>query len=145
MSIESDFLVLYGTNETWHDPDHSFNVLVFTSSDDAGIVQLRSASHGDQYLSSMTALKTAIAKRGEDYNGGSINDIEWRRWLTRKWLPQAQSFCSQWSSAHVPTDIRTSINDIRLNLGLQAVTWPTPLRLRTFADGTFHLVPQSLA
>ena len=99
MAINSEFLILYGTNESWHDADQSFNVLVFTSADDAGIVQLCSASKGEEYLSSMTSLKTVIAKRGKDYNGGSIDDIEWRRWLTHQWLPQTHAFCSEWSRA----------------------------------------------
>ena len=141
MDINTEIIFLYGTHDSWHDPHQRFNVMVYTTYDDVGIVQLCSASKGEQYLSSMTALKTAIAERSDDLNDGLIDDIEWRRWLTHHWLPLTQAFYSEWTRARVPIDIRRSIDDVRANLGLWPVIWPTPLRLRTFADGSFSLVP----
>lgn len=140
MSTNSVSLVLYGTNESWNDPDKSFNVLVYTSAMDPGIVQFRSAAEGREFLSSMTALKNAIANRGQDYHSGAIDETEWRRWLTHTWLPQTEAFCVEWSRACVPSDIRHSIDDVNANLGLDPVHWPPPLSLRTFPDGSFQLV-----
>ena len=139
MAINPELLVLYGTNESWNDPDKSHNVLVFTSARDSGIVQFRSAAEGQQFLSSMMAMKNAIADMGRDYRSGAIHGTEWRRWLTDHWLPMTRSFCDEWSLPCVPSDIHRSIDNVHANLGLDAVHWPPPLRLRTFPDLSFQL------
>ena len=140
MSTNFELLLLYGTDESWNDPDKSHNVLVFTSATDIGIVQFRSAADGGEFLSSMTALKNAIANKGLVYHSGAIDETEWRRWLTHQWLPQTRAFCVEWSRACVPSDIRFATDDVYANLGLDPVHWPPPLRLRTLTDGSFQLV-----
>ena len=132
--------ILYGTEESWDDRVVSVDVLLFTTNDDEGLIQFRHVTDARQFLSSMMEIKDAIADQKRAYETQSINENEWRTWLTCQWIPMTTAFTEYWTPACVPVDERFAIDDVRQNIGMEEIHWPSLLHICLGVDGSWHLV-----
>ena len=101
-----------------------------TSATDVGVAQFSSEEEAGFFLRSMSSLKNYIASYKDRYNSDAMTHEQWCEFLRTKWIPVTDLFIQKWGHhIMVPVDIRSSIDDIRRNLGMDAVTWPYLIRV----------------
>lgn len=72
-------------------------------------------------------IKSCAAGINKDHNEGRIPLGEKSDRFLTIFIPLTERYISEWGLHMVPLDVRRSIADVRSNLGLATVLWPTIL------------------
>ena len=141
MESNFDSLLYYGTKGRWFSRHYTATLLIQTTASDLGLAHFTFRADISLYLSNMTNAKESIASLAHDFREDHISEAQFKSSLRDEWIPAIDAFISKWSKHLVPIDMRNAIDDVRRNIDLDPVVWPTLLCLSKNRDDTCSLAP----
>ena len=122
--MDDQLLSYYGHPSTYNNASYGSCMFFNVWNTDFAIIDFQSDDEAEQWQKGYKDIK-----RAEDWvvmhiEANHVSLTEKRTLFANEFLPVTVTFLEKWGLEYVPADLRFSINDVRINVGLPLISWP---------------------
>jgi hypothetical protein len=140
----ASFHEYYGTFQRFTDNDYDKKSVFAQVGNGVGMAEFSSMEEGLMFITCYMELKHRyidlkhlVNQLGEDGQQTNEPMSSVNRAILVEWVSVTNNFIHRYGMTMVPYDVRSSLHEVRLSVGLHALTWPIILLLNL--DGTIAL------
>ena len=130
----SEFHEYCGTLHWLTDPNIDKATVFIVPGNESGMTEFSTSAEGMLFIRKYTDSKHLIEHLRDCWQQTNELVQSFKDTILAQWIPLTNTFIERYDMAMVPYDLWFSLADIRRNVGLRALTWPTIFMLNL--DGT---------
>ena len=121
----SIFHEYYETLDRLTDQNYDKTTVFIIPGNGSGMTEFLTSAEGLIFIKYYTDLKHLIEHVRKSWQQTNAHVQSFKDAILAQWIPLTNTFIERYDMAMVPYDLRFALADIRRNVGLHALTWPT--------------------